>query len=234
MARSQAIAAYACNTEPDTDMNPILLMMDRDETEVIINGESVGIKSSHEYKEYKQQAFKNVLAAFERLSETNDIIVIEGAGSPVELNLNQNDIVNMGLAKAVSAPVLLVSDILRGGVFASLYGTLALLPDDEKKLVKGLVVNKYKGKKGYFDDGVSTLERICEVPVLGVIPCIEVGLEDEDSLTDGETKTQASILSKIDTPDYNNYLQAEFDRLASHFRSNLNMPKLYEILNGGV
>jgi len=234
MARSQAIAAYACNSEPVPDMNPVLLMMGNDGTEVIICGKSAGIMNRHEYNEHKKLAFDQILAAFNRLSEANDVIVIEGAGSPVELNLNKDDIVNMGLAKAVNAPVLLVSDITRGGVFASLYGTVALFPEDEKRLVKGLVVNKFKGSIEHFKDGVSILEEICGVPVLGVIPHIDVRLEDEDSLTDGEVKTREYLERNLEITNYNEHMQSEFDRLAAHFRANLNMTQLYEVLNGGA
>jgi len=238
MARSQAIAAYACKSNPDPDMNPILLIMSNDgstKIEVIINGESMGIMNRHEYNEYKKQAFEQAVASFGRLAQSNDVVVIEGAGSPVELNLNKGDIVNMGFAKAVNAPVLLVSDILRGGVFASLYGTVALLPEDEKCLVKGLVINKFKGNTASFKDGVRIIEELCAAPVLGVIPFTDVRLEDEDSLTDGGLKTKQSLEREISSSvDYNDYMQSEFDRIAAHFRANLNMPKLYEVLNEGA
>ena len=230
MARSQAIAAYACKTEPEPDMNPVLLMMGGGGTEIFINGVSVGAMARHEYSEYKTHAFEHILAAYNRLSEKNDVIVIEGAGSPVELNLNKNDIVNMGLAKAAAAPVLLVSDIMRGGVFASLYGTLALLPEDEKQLVKGLVVNKFKGSIEHFSYGVSILEEICKTPVLGVIPHIDVRLEDEDSLAEDEVKTKSSLEKSYNISDYDEHMHSEFNRLATHFRTNLNMAKLYEVL----
>ena len=234
MARSQAIAAYACKSAPDPDMNPVLLMMSDDGTEVVINGKTMGIMNRHEYKEYKKQAFEHVLASFNRLSKINDIIVIEGAGSPVELNLNKDDIVNMGLAKEVNAPVLLVSDIMCGGVFALLYGTMELLPEDEKRLVKGVVVNKFKGNTEYFEDGVNILEELCGVPVLGVIPFTDVRLEDEDSLAGGGMKTKESLQRELMAEDYNEYMQSEFDRIAMHFRASLNVAKLYEILNKGV
>ena len=231
MARSQAIAAYACNTEPDSDMNPVLLMMGKDETEVIIDGESAGVQRGNDYKAYKKQAFTQILAAFSRLAESNDIVVIEGAGSPVELNLNQHDIVNMGLAKAVNAPVLLVSDIHRGGVFASLYGTLELLPEDERQLVKGLVVNKFIGSLEHFGDGVAILERLCRVPVLGVIPNTDIWLEDEDSLVDGAMKTKESLQSSLKGLDYDENMHTEFDKLAAFFRRHLDMEAIYEILS---
>ena len=227
MARSQAIAAYACNSEPNPDMNPILLMMGSDGTEVIAGGIPMGIMSHDEYNGYKKEAFRQVRAAFDRLCESHDVIVIEGAGSPVELNMNKDDIANMGLAKAVNAPVLLVSDIMRGGVFASLYGTLALLPEDERRLVKGIVVNKFKGSSEHFKNGISILEDICNAPVLGVVPFTDIQLEDEDSLTDGEIKTKDSY-----GPFPAIQMGLEFDRIAIHFRTNLNMGMLYKILNG--
>jgi len=234
MARSQAVAAYACNTEPDPDMNPVLLMMGKAGTNVVIRGGSVGLMDHHEYNEYKKRAFEQVLDAFNRLSNSQDVVVIEGAGSPVELNLNKDDIVNMGVAKAVNAPVILVSDINRGGVFASLYGTVALLPEDERRLVKGLVINKFKGDTAHFKDGAVMLENLCGMAVLGIIPFFDVGLEDEDSLTDDGMKTKESLESRLDGAGYFEYMQSEFDRIAGLVRANLNVGKLYEILNGDI
>jgi adenosylcobyric acid synthase len=230
MARSQAISAYACNMEPEPDMNPVLLVLGNGGVEVRISGNSIGIMSSEGFKAYKKQAFEQALNAFARLSESNDIVVVEGAGSPVELNLNSDDIVNMGLAKAIGAPVLLVSDIQRGGVFASLYGTMALLSEDEKKLVKGLVVNKFIGSIEHFGDGAGILKQLCGVPVLGVIPFMDVRLEDEDSLSDGELKTRESLYSGAGGLDYYTYMQGEFDRIAAHVRGCLDMAKVYGIV----
>ena len=231
MARSQAIAAYACKSEPDPDMNPVLLMIGDNCMEAVVRGKSVGIMDHDEYNGYKKQAFEHVLAAFSRLSQMNDVIVIEGAGSPVELNLNKDDIVNMGLANAVNAPVLLVSDITCGGVFASLYGTMALLPEDEKRRVKGLVVNKFKGDTAYFKGGVGMLEELCGVPVLGVIPYTDIRLEDEDSLAGAGMKTKESLEKEYAIKNYDEHMQSEFDRIAGHFREYLNMAKLYEIMD---
>jgi len=234
MARSQAVAAYACNAEPVPDMNPVLLIMGENGTEIVINGVLEGMMNRHEYTEYKRRAFGQIIAAYQRLSASYDIIIAEGAGSPVELNLNKNDIVNMGFARAANAPVLLVSDISRGGVFASLFGTVALMPDDERRLVKGLVVNKFKGDAQLFADGVKILEDLCGAPVLGVIPHTEIMLEDEDGLADGEVKTRESLMKKIGAANYGAHMQAEFDRLAAHFRKHLDMAQIYAILNGGA
>ena len=232
MARSQAIAAYACNIEPTSDMNPILLKMSADGTDVIINGESVGIMDSTGCSGYKKHALASALKAFKRLSELYDVIVIEGAGSPVELNLNNNDIANMGLAKAVGAPVLLASDISCGGVFASLYGTIELLQKNEKQLIKGVVVNKFKGSKEHLGDAVSILEEICSVPVLGIIPYTDIALEDEDSLSSGFSESGSNCISNAGLRENNEQMQAEFERIAGHFRANLNMKGIYCVLNG--
>ena len=231
MARSQAIAAYACNIKPDPDMNPVLLKIGSNSTEVIICGNSMGIMSRQEFREYKNKAFDQILAAFHRLCQSNDIIVIEGAGSPVELNLYENDIVNMGLAKAVNAPVLLVSDIIRGGVFASLYGTMTLFGEEEKRLVKGIIINKFKGNPEYFKDGTGIIEKLCGVPVLGIIPFIDINIEDEDSLSENSIKTKDSLEKDFGINNYNNFMQTEFDRIAQHFRANLGMEKIFQILN---
>ena len=235
MARSQALAAYACMEEPESDMNPILLIPSSGTgAEVIVNGKTHGVMAPGEYSEFKLCAFEKALEAFNRLAASHDIIVAEGAGSPVELNLNQNDIANMGLAVRVNAPVILTADILRGGVFASLYGTVSLLPGEQRTLIKGMIVNKFKGDVKYFGNGRDILERICGVPVLGVIPYADIRLEDEDSLMDAGNimKTKESL--GIRREDYTGFLNEEFDRLAAHIRENLNMGQIYSILKDGV
>lgn len=235
MARSQAIAAYACGCEPHPDMNPILLMPSpAGGTEVVLSGKEIGAMNRFVYSDYKKRAFEEALAAFERLSAKYDVIVIEGAGSPVEMNLNKNDIVNMGFAEAVGAPVILVADINRGGVFASLYGTVMLFTESQRKLLKGLVVNKFRGDLQYFQDGKEIIEELCKKPVVGIVPYREVQLEDEDSLVDsGAEKTRASLGGTLSEETYRKLLDDEFDRLAAHFREHLDMKAVYEILDGG-
>ena len=139
---------------------------------------------ARDYFAYKKQLLPDIKKAFRKLEEVADIIVIEGAGSPAEINLKENDIVNMGMARLVDAPVLLVGDIDRGGVFAQLLGTLMLLEEEELAIVKGLIINKFRGDKSILDPGIEMLEKKGGIPVTGVIPYMELSLEDEDSLTE--------------------------------------------------
>ncbi len=185
MGRAQVMQAEAAGVEPDVAMNPILLKPTTDVgSQVIVNGRVIGNMPAREYFEYKKRLAPEILAAVDKLRERADIIVIEGAGSPAEINLKENDIVNMGMAALVDAPVLLVGDIDRGGVFAQLLGTLELLEPDERVRVKGLIVNKFRGDKSILEPGVAQLERLSGVPVVGVVPYARLMLDDEDSLTE--------------------------------------------------
>ena len=185
MGRAQVVQAEAAGVAPQVEMNPILLKPTNDVgSQVIVNGEVLKNMSAREYFAYKKQLIPDIMKAFHKLEEENDIIVIEGAGSPAEINLKKDDIVNMGLAKMVDAPVLLVGDIDRGGVFAQLLGTLMLLEDDEKERVKGLVINKFRGDKTILDPGIVMLEERGGIPIVGVTPYMQVEIEDEDSLTE--------------------------------------------------
>ena len=185
MGRAQVMQAEAAGIEPMVCMNPILLKpTNHTGSQVIVNGEVLGNMSARDYFSYKKQLVPQIKKAFRKLEEYADIIVIEGAGSPAEINLKQNDIVNMGLAELVDAPVLLAGDIDRGGVFAQLLGTLMLLTDDEKNRVKGLIINKFRGDKSILDPGIEMLEEKGNVPVVGVVPYMNLSLEDEDSLSE--------------------------------------------------
>ena len=185
MGRAQVVQAEAAGKEADVRMNPVLLKPTTDVgSQVIVLGKSVGNMSAREYFAYKKQLFPAIMEAYEGLAAENDVIVIEGAGSPVELNLNDNDIVNMGLAEKLSAPVLLVGDIDRGGIFAQLCGTVSLLSDRERALVKGLLVNKFRGDVSLFAEGAKMLERLAGKPVLGVVPYFSLDIDDEDSLSE--------------------------------------------------
>ncbi len=185
MGRAQVVQAEASGKEPDVRMNPILLKPTTDVgSQVILNGKVYGNMNAMEYYKRKMEFFPAALEAFDSLASENDIIVIEGAGSPAEINLKQDDIVNMGLAKKLRAPVLLAGDIDRGGVFAQLYGTVALLDEEERSLIKGVIVNKFRGDKKILEPGLDILEELCKVPVVGVVPYVHVDIDDEDSLTE--------------------------------------------------
>lgn len=185
MGRAQVTQAEAAGIEPSVYMNPILLKPTNDiGSQVIVNGEVVGNMSAREYFAYKKQLIPDIMRAYKKLDEAYDIIVIEGAGSPAEINLKQDDIVNMGMAKLANAPVLLVGDIDRGGVFAQLVGTIMLLEEDEKVRVKGTIINKFRGDKTILDPGVEMLEKMTGIPTVGVTPYMQVDIEDEDSLSE--------------------------------------------------
>ncbi len=183
MGRAQIAQAEAAGQEPDVRMNPILLKPSSDVgSQIIVNGVARGNMSASEYFAYKKQLVPEILAAYESLAAENDVIVIEGAGSPAEINLRENDIVNMGLAELLNAPVLLAGDIDRGGVFAQLYGTVALLAPEERARVRGLLINKFRGDVALLRPGLRQLEALTDVPVLGVVPFLNVRIDDEDSL----------------------------------------------------
>lgn len=185
MGRAQVMQAEAAGIKPLVCMNPILLKpTNHVGSQVIVNGEVLGNMKARDYFAYKKQLLPDIKKAFRKLEEVADIIVIEGAGSPAEINLKENDIVNMGMARLVDAPVLLVGDIDRGGVFAQLLGTLMLLEEEELAIVKGLIINKFRGDKSILDPGIEMLEKKGGIPVTGVIPYMELSLEDEDSLTE--------------------------------------------------
>ena len=195
MGRAQVMQAEAAGIKPMVCMNPILLKpTNHTGSQVIVNGEVLGNMPAREYFAYKKQLIPEIKKAFRELEDYADIIVIEGAGSPAETNLKQNDIVNMGLAKMVDAPVLLVGDIDRGGVFAQLLGTLMLLEEDEKSRVKGLIINKFRGDKSILDPGIEMLEEKGNVKVAGVVPYMNLALEDEDSLTERFDKKEEGLI----------------------------------------
>lgn len=198
IGRAQAMQAEAAGIAPSVLMNPILLKPTTDVgSQVIVNGEVRGNMQAVDYFKYKKKLIPDIMSAYSKLSSQNDIIVIEGAGSPVELNLKKDDIVNMGMAKLAKSPVLLVGDIDRGGVFAQLLGTVALLENDERDMVKGLVVNKFRGNKKLFDDGIEILEQRGGKPVIGVVPYIHCEIDDEDSLSERLEKNNADGIIDI-------------------------------------
>lgn len=185
MGRAQVTQAQAAGVEPSVRMNPVLLKPTSDRrSQVIVNGRPMGSMTALEYNEYKPQLRRMIKETYDLLEKDNDFVVIEGAGSPAEINLREGDIVNMSMAKSADAPVILVGDINLGGVFASLLGTLMLLEDDERARVKGVLINKFRGDVKILEPGLRMLEERIGIPVLGVIPWMDVELEDEDSVTE--------------------------------------------------
>lgn len=234
MGRAQVAQAEAANIPPAVEMNPVLLKPTGNSTsQVIICGKPVGVMSAAEYhKNFALKAFDAVKDALKKLSADFDTIVIEGAGSPAEINLKSHDIVNMRVAKYLNAPVILVADIDRGGALASIVGTLELLDDDERDLVKGIVINKFRGDVNLFLPAVEFLEQKTKKPVLGIIPYIEnLGIDDEDSVSlddkishDGEIKIAVVRLNKI-----SNF--TDFDSLAGEPDVNLFYAKNFSELD---
>ena len=213
MGRAQVFQAEAACIKPTADMNPVLLKPSGNHrSQVIVKGEVVGEMHSSEYNEYKLELIDVLRNTFNGLGESYDIIVMEGAGSCAEINLKTRDISNMGMAKIADTPVILVSDIDRGGVFASIVGTLALLNENERKRVKGVIINKFRGKKEYFEEGVKMLEDIIKIPVLGVVPYSDIKIEDEDSVTTKfrkNSKRNDINIEVIRTPHMSNF--TDFD-----------------------
>ena len=221
MGRAQVVQAEAAGIAPDVRMNPILLKPTTDVgSQVIVAGQVQGNMRAMEYYRRKREFLPAVMEAYNSLAAQYDIIVIEGAGSPAEINLKQEDIVNMGLAKLVDAPVLLVGDIDRGGVFAQLYGTVALLEEEERARIKGTIVNKFRGDRSILEPGIGTLEKLCGVPVAGVIPYTHVDIDDEDSLTErfdrNSTERKLVDIAVIRLPRISNFTDfSPFERYAN-------------------
>ena len=185
MGRAQATQAQAAGMEPDVRMNPVLLKPTSDRrSQVIVEGKAIGTMSAMEYHQYKPALRKRIREIYQSLEGQVDCVIIEGAGSPAEINLREGDIVNMSMAEAADAPVILVGDIDLGGVFASLLGTIMLLDEEERKRVKGVIINKFRGDIKILEPGLRMLEDRIHIPVLGVVPWMDVELEDEDSVTE--------------------------------------------------
>ena len=198
MGRAQVMQAEAAGIAPTVEMNPILLKPTNDTgSQVIVNGQVRGVMRARDYFAFKKQLIPDVMRAYQTLAGRHEIIVLEGAGSPAEINLKQEDIVNMGMARMAGAPVLLCADIDKGGVFASLYGTVALLEPEERARIKGLIINNFRGDKTILDPGVKMLEELTGIPVVGVVPHLQVDLDDEDSLTERFDRTGSRGLVDI-------------------------------------
>lgn len=182
MGRAQVVQAEACGIEPSCLMNPLLLKPQSDVgSQVILNGKVLGNYSAKEFYKIKKDMVAPIMESYERLSEDYDLIIVEGAGSPAEINLRTDDLVNMGFALRVNAPVFIVGDIDRGGVFAQLYGTMALISEEERALVKGVIINKFRGDVDLLKPGLVQLEDLIHVPTIGVLPYQMLDIDDEDS-----------------------------------------------------
>lgn len=198
MGRAQVMQAEAARIEPDVRMNPILLKPTNDVgSQVIVNGIPTGNMTAKDYYKHKKELIPDIMKAYESLAKENDIIVIEGAGSPAEINLKENDIVNMGMARLAKSPVLLVGDIDRGGVFAQLLGTIEWLDEVDKSYLKGMVINKFRGDKTILEPGIKQLEDRCGYKVMGVMPYVYVDVDDEDSLSERLTNKTVGGLVDI-------------------------------------
>ncbi|MGP1569347.1 MAG: cobyric acid synthase [Eubacteriales bacterium] len=209
MGRAQVVQAEAAGIEPSVLMNPILLKPTSDKaSQIIVNGKVYDNMNAKEYYTRKREMVPHIKEAYDKLSSKYDIIVIEGAGSPAEINLQDNDIVNMYMAHLAKAPVLLAGDIDRGGVFASLVGTMMLFKEEDRKMVKGTIINKFRGDKAILEPGLDMLKDLIKVPTVGVIPYLNVDIDDEDSLTEkfDKSKTVAPItIAVIKLPRISNF-----------------------------
>ena len=222
ISSAQALQARAAGIEPRPEMNPILLIPKTDVgSKVIILGEEKKEMKAREYFEYKKTCKPMILKTFQKLEKENDIVVKEGAGSPAEINLNQNDIVNMGMAEMADAPVLLIADIDRGGVFAQLYGTVMLLPEKDRKRIKGMIINKFRGDKSLLDPGIKMIEDLVKIPVIATIPYMHLELADEDSLIDDDKKCNTQAQSDAE-------LEKELDKLAALIEENSDMDFIFK------
>ncbi|WP_409306207.1 cobyric acid synthase [Pectobacterium sp. B1J-3] len=219
MGRAQIFQAEAAGIEPDVRMNPVLLKPTSDRrSQVVLMGKVACNMDAVTYHQYKPQLQQQINEVYHSLASEYDVMVLEGAGSPAEINLRDRDIVNMGMAVMADAPVLLVADIDRGGVFASIYGTLALLPPEEKARVKGVIINKFRGDVALLKPGLVQIEALTGVPVIGVMPWLNIELEDEDgvALQTGKymkTSQKALDIAVVQLPHIANF--TDFNALAA-------------------
>lgn len=223
IGRAQAVQAQACGLEPHTDMNPVLLKPNSETgSQIIIHGKVSGQMGARDYHAYKPRVMPYVLESWQRLQQQYDYLIVEGAGSPAEINLREHDIANMGFAEKVDCPVILVADIERGGVFAQLAGTLALLSESERARIKGLVINRFRGDVSLLHSGIEWIEKHTGKPVLGVLPYLKtLYLEAEDSLNLQSNVPDNSLFNIIipRLPHLSNH--TDFDPLRLHPQVNL-------------
>ncbi len=203
IGRAQALQALAAGLSPHTDMNPVLLKPNSDiGAQVVVNGQAIGEMNADQYHAYKPKVMDSIIAAWQRLQTQHEAIIVEGAGSPAEINLRTNDVANMGFAEKIDCPVVIIADIDKGGVFAHLYGTMALLSQSEQKRVVGFVINRFRGDIKLLEPGLKWLEEKTGKPILGVLPYLHgLHLEAEDAILSQQTKIDASSdILKIAVP----------------------------------
>lgn len=234
IGRAQAVQAVACGLPPHSDMNPVLLKPTADKTaQVIIHGKVLANQSAKQYHDYKKVAMDAVLASWRRLTTQHQTVIVEGAGSPAEINLREGDIANMGFAEAVDCPVILIADIDRGGVFAHIVGTLALLSETERRRIVGFVINRFRGDIALLKPGLAWLEAETGKPVLAVLPYLQdIFLEAEDSLAARPQRRQADAFHIVvpHLPSMSNH--TDFDPLQLHPNVNVSFAKSPEQLKG--
>lgn len=224
IAVAQSLQARAAGLKPHPDMNPILLIPSSDEgSMVVINGKEDKHMKARDYFQYRPTLKKMIRDKYKEIESKNDIVVIEGAGSPAEINLKKNDIVNMGMAEIADAPVLLITDIDRGGAFAALYGTVMLLEPEERFRIKGMIINKFRGDKTLLESGIQMIENLVGIPVVGVIPYTYLELVDEDSLVDGNKACNYGGQSPEEE-------MIELQKLADTIRESVDIDYIYRIM----
>ena len=219
IGRAQALQAIAAGVEPHTDMNPVLLKPNSDiGAQIIINGHSVGEMNAVDYHAYKPKVMDAIMSAWQRLEDQYDLVLVEGAGSPAEINLRENDVANMGFAEKANCPVIIIADIDKGGVFAHLYGTLALLSASEQQRVRGFVINRFRGDIKLLEPGLKWLEEKTGKPVLGVLPFLHgLHLEAEDAIMSDQTLAGDNPTLNIAVPVLTRTSnQTDFDPLRLH------------------
>ncbi|MCD2348512.1 cobyric acid synthase [Clostridium guangxiense] len=211
MGRAQVLQAEAAGIEPAAYMNPILLKPTSDrKSQVIINGRPYKTMDAVEYFEFKTTLKSMIKETYRKIEKKFDFVVIEGAGSPAEINLKDNDIVNMGMAEIADASVILVADIDKGGVFAAIYGTVMLLEKSERERIKGIIINKFRGDKAILQNGVDMIEKLVNIPVVGIIPYMNVKLDEEDGASEIKSAVGGEVqISVIKLPRISNF--TDFD-----------------------
>lgn len=230
IAISQVLQAYACKKEPQSWMNPILIIPKGNGiVDIILNGEYEKTTTGEKYSSEKVKYREYLQKIYETYPKKYEICVLEGAGSPVEINIKENDIVNTSMGKIANAPFILVADIDRGGVFASIIGTYTLFNEEEKRNLKGIIINKFRGKKDILQKGIDEIERLTKTKVLGVIPYEIIDIEDEDGLI--SKRDSEDIKKRCGNLSFEEYREKQFEKLEKLLRENLDVDYIYKILN---